>query len=138
MTPDTTLDPFTLGQTLRAARNRCGYSQQYVADQCDFARTTVVAMEAGQRRITVQELTKLAAVYGVELGSLAADCHRSQLDARLNSLPEIHKRVLLRLVELRPDVLFFSPEQTQEVVASLLIHTLIALEEEAEAARSKA
>ena len=58
------IDPVVLGARLQEARKARGVTQQDVADQMGMARTTLVAIEKGERRLTPQELIKLAAFYG--------------------------------------------------------------------------
>jgi len=58
------IDPVILGARLQEARKARGVTQQDVADHMDMARTTLVAIEKGERRLTPQELIKLAAFYG--------------------------------------------------------------------------
>ena len=56
-------DPKILGGRLQEARKACGFTQQAVADHLGMARTTLVAIEKGERRVTPDELIKLAAFY---------------------------------------------------------------------------
>lgn len=58
------IDPKILGGRLQEARKSRGLTQQSVADEMEVARTTVVAIEKGERRLTPHELIKLAALYG--------------------------------------------------------------------------
>lgn len=58
------LDPRELGRNLKIAREQCGLRQVDAAKIIDVARTTVTAIEQGQRRIRPDELTKLARAYG--------------------------------------------------------------------------
>ncbi len=58
------IDPKALGARLQEARKARGFTQQAVADEMEMARTTLVAIEKGERRVTPQELMKLAALYG--------------------------------------------------------------------------
>jgi Zn-dependent peptidase ImmA (M78 family)/DNA-binding XRE family transcriptional regulator len=58
------IDPKALGARLQEARKARGMTQQAVADRMEMARTTLVAIEKGERRVTPEELIKLAAVYG--------------------------------------------------------------------------
>jgi len=58
------IDPVILGARLQESRKACGMTQRDVADHMDMARTTLVAIEKGERRLTSQELIKLAAFYG--------------------------------------------------------------------------
>lgn len=57
------LDPRVLGQRLQEARRAAGLTQQAVADQMGFARTTLVAIEKGERKVTPSELVQLARFY---------------------------------------------------------------------------
>ena len=56
--------PGILGQGLQKARRARGLTQQEVADSLELARTTVTALEKGERRIRPDELISLAGLYG--------------------------------------------------------------------------
>jgi Zn-dependent peptidase ImmA (M78 family)/transcriptional regulator with XRE-family HTH domain len=58
------IDPKILGPRLQDARRSCGFTQQAVAEELDVARTTLVAIEKGERRLTPHELIALAKLYG--------------------------------------------------------------------------
>ena len=58
------VDPKTLGARLQEARKVRGFTQQAVADEMNMARTTLVAIEKGERRVAPEELIKLASFYG--------------------------------------------------------------------------
>ena len=58
------VDPRALGQRLRDGRTAKGLTQQDAADHLGIARTTITAIEKGQRRIRPVELIDLAACYG--------------------------------------------------------------------------
>lgn len=58
------LDPKVLGARLQEARKARGLTQQAVADEMGMARTTLVAIEKGERRVSPQELIQLAPLYG--------------------------------------------------------------------------
>jgi transcriptional regulator with XRE-family HTH domain len=58
-----TIDPLVLGTRLQEARKASGFTQQDVADHMKIARTTLVAIEKGERRLTPRELIQLAAFY---------------------------------------------------------------------------
>jgi len=72
MTPDilNTLDPQTLGARLQEARKARGLTQDAVAATMEMARTTIVAIEKGERRLTASEVIKLAALYGLSVSRL--------------------------------------------------------------------
>jgi Zn-dependent peptidase ImmA (M78 family)/DNA-binding XRE family transcriptional regulator len=57
------IDPRTLGTRLQEARKATGLTQQQVADRQQIARTTVVAIEKGERRISSKELIEYARIY---------------------------------------------------------------------------
>lgn len=58
------IDPRVLGGRLQDARKARGLTQQAVADGMEMARTTLVAVEKGERRLSPHELIKLASLYG--------------------------------------------------------------------------
>ena len=61
-------DPKLLGQRLQEARRARGLTQQQVADSMSMARTTVTALEKGDRRIRPDELISLAQLYSRPVG----------------------------------------------------------------------
>ncbi|MBU0557566.1 MAG: helix-turn-helix transcriptional regulator [Alphaproteobacteria bacterium] len=63
----------TLPTRLRAARETAGLSQGQVAKLMNMHRPTVSEMEAGNRRITADELAKLADLYDTKLSWLLGD-----------------------------------------------------------------
>ena len=58
------VDPRVLGRRLQEARRARGLTQQEVAESLELARTTVTALEKGERRIRPDELISLAGLYG--------------------------------------------------------------------------
>lgn len=64
------VDPVTLGARLRCARETAGITQNQAATEISVARTTIVAIEKGERRIKSVELIKLAQLYGESVGRL--------------------------------------------------------------------
>src|SRR3546814_7465348 len=58
---------------LRAAREAAGLSQGQVAKLMNMHRPTISEMEAGNRRITADELAKLADLYDTKLSWLLGD-----------------------------------------------------------------
>ena len=59
-----------LGANLRRAREARGMTQAEVAEQLGVARTTLVAIEQGSRRVRPEELVELASIYGREVSEL--------------------------------------------------------------------
>jgi Zn-dependent peptidase ImmA (M78 family)/DNA-binding XRE family transcriptional regulator len=58
------IDPRRLGDLLQQARKKMGMTQADAARVIDAARTTLVAIEKGERRLKPNELIKLARAYG--------------------------------------------------------------------------
>lgn len=65
-----TAAPTDAGDRLRKARGNANFTQQEAADNIGIARTTLVAIENGLRRIRIDELRRLAKLYGVSVNSL--------------------------------------------------------------------
>jgi Zn-dependent peptidase ImmA (M78 family)/DNA-binding XRE family transcriptional regulator len=57
------IDPQHLGERLQLARKAKSLTQEAVAEHLDVARTTLVAIEKGERRIRPSELFQLAELY---------------------------------------------------------------------------
>jgi Zn-dependent peptidase ImmA (M78 family) len=62
--------PDELGERLRIAREAARVTQADAAEAIKVARTTLVAMEQGQRRVRIDELQKLALFYNVSVNAL--------------------------------------------------------------------
>lgn len=65
--PDNNID---VGERLRAARENAEWTQAEAAKQIGVARTTLVAIEKGQRKARLNELHELAHLYEISLNSL--------------------------------------------------------------------
>jgi len=97
---------------LRVAREIAGLSQGQVGKLMKVHRPTISEAEAGRRRVSAEELARLATIYGVTVGWLTGEepetatprDARIQLAAReLSKLkPEDLDRVLKLLAALRP------------------------------------
>ena len=107
---ESTVDRATLASRLRLARERAGLSQGQVAKILGLHRPSISEIEAGRRRVSGEELARLADIYEVEVGWLTGpstgdspDWDRVQLAAReLAKLkPEDLKRVEKLLASLR-------------------------------------
>jgi Zn-dependent peptidase ImmA (M78 family)/DNA-binding XRE family transcriptional regulator len=64
------IDPVAVGVRLTDARRARGMTQQQVADALGVARTTVTAMEKGDRRPRADELVRLAGLFGRHVSDL--------------------------------------------------------------------
>jgi len=58
------IDMRQLGKELQEARKNCGMTQEAAAEVLGVARTTITAIEKGERRIKAGELIRLARAYG--------------------------------------------------------------------------
>ena len=67
------IDATKVGERLRLARSNAGLNQEDAARELGVARTTIVAIEQGQRRVRNDELLKLAEVYSVSVNDLLRD-----------------------------------------------------------------
>lgn len=68
--PLDSLDPRALGGRLREARNAGGWTQEQAAEAIGASRTTMTAIEKGERTIRPKELVQLAKLYGRKMSSL--------------------------------------------------------------------
>jgi Zn-dependent peptidase ImmA (M78 family)/DNA-binding XRE family transcriptional regulator len=59
-----------IGDRLRKARENANLTQADAAEAIGIARTTLIAIEQGQRRIRIEEAQRLAKVYGISLNAL--------------------------------------------------------------------
>ena len=73
MATDAGLLPGTLGARLRRARELQRMTQAVAAERLDLSRTTLVAIEAGKRGVSNQEVRKFAELYGAAESELLND-----------------------------------------------------------------
>src|SRR5271166_3895201 len=66
------LAPTELGERLRGARSGANLTQDAAAASLGMARTTLVAIEKGQRSVRPEELMAFARLYGVSAGKLTS------------------------------------------------------------------
>ena len=64
------MSPEDVGERLRIAREKANLTQEDAAKAIDVARTTLVAIEQGQRRARIGEVQKLAKAYGTSVNAL--------------------------------------------------------------------
>jgi transcriptional regulator with XRE-family HTH domain len=100
-----------IAERIREARKQAGLSQGQVAKLMDLHRPSVSEIEAGNRRVSAEELMKLAELFDVSVAWLVGDAPESvetndprvQLAAReLKKLkPEDLERLLRLLASMR-------------------------------------
>lgn len=64
------MNPLEVGERLRRAREAAGMSQANAAAVINIARTTLVAIEKGERRIRIHELQQLAKLYNTSINAI--------------------------------------------------------------------
>ncbi|MGC1862523.1 MAG: XRE family transcriptional regulator [Methylocystis sp.] len=83
------LSPVVLGERLKVARETANLKQETGAKAAGIARTTLIAIEKGQRPVRVEELQALARCYGVSVNSLLRrESVHVDLVPRFRSLPD--------------------------------------------------
>jgi len=102
-----------IADRLREARRLAGLSQGQAAQRMNMHRPTVSEIEAGNRRVSAEELSRFATLYEVSTsyltgespGAMALDDPRLQLAAReLRKLPpESLNKLLQALAAMRTD-----------------------------------
>lgn len=95
------LIPEEVGSRLRDAREMKRITQAYAAKQVGVARTTLVAIEKGERRPRTEELQKLACLYGTTLNSLLRrESVHVDLLPRFRKLPSSKDKSAMSAAEL--------------------------------------
>ena len=64
------IDPRVLGRRIQEARKARGLTQQQMADALSLARTTVTALEKGERRVRPDEIISMAGLFGRTVSDL--------------------------------------------------------------------
>ena len=98
---------------LKEARKLAGLSQSQVANMLGLQRPSVSEIEAGRRKVSAQEITKLADIYDVDAGWLMgarsdeADVNQIRVELAARELSKLKgedlDRLLKLLVTLRSD-----------------------------------
>lgn len=89
ITPTDKLSPVEIGARLKTARETANVTQDASAKAAGIARTTLVAIEKGQRGARIDELQALSHCYGVSVNSLLRrESVHVDLIPRFRSLPE--------------------------------------------------
>ena len=69
----------TIAQRLRLAREMAGLTQGQVAKKMGLHRPTITEIEAGRRKVSADELSSLAELYGVSVSWLVEEQPESSL-----------------------------------------------------------
>lgn len=94
----------TVASRLRIAREQAGLSQGQVARMLGMHRPSVTEMEAGRRRVTAEELTSLARIYGVSVAWLTNteddDTQLARIELAARKLAQLKPEDLDRVLDL--------------------------------------
>jgi len=94
-----------VGERLRIARESAGITQAEAAAAIDVARTTLVAIEQGQRRVRMNEMQQLARLYGTTINALLRqEAVHVDLTPRFRRLPESADNATVAAVQLMSDL----------------------------------
>ena len=91
-------------ERLKQVRKRLKLSQEFVATRLGMTRTTMVAIEAGTRKVTADELTKFSELYGVttdELlyGNVSEENEIRAFARTFSELSDIDKKEIMNLIK---------------------------------------
>ena len=95
-----------IAERLREARKLAGLSQGHVAKILNLHRPSVSEMEAGNRRVSADELAHLAKIYDVSAAWLLGDApdtvdgHDPRLELAARELTKLNPEDLERLLKL--------------------------------------
>jgi Zn-dependent peptidase ImmA (M78 family)/DNA-binding XRE family transcriptional regulator len=82
--------PKDIGERLRAARSNAGLTQQRAADDLKLARTTLIAIEKGERRVRADEFRAMVALYGISVNTFfQSECAAVEFVPRFRALPGV-------------------------------------------------
>ena len=105
MNPLDKIDPKELGERLRTARVRAGLRQADAAARLDLVRTTLVAIEKGQRRVKSHELRELVSLYGSSVNALLRPTAvHVDLTPRFRAMPEAAEATTVEAAQLLTDL----------------------------------
>jgi transcriptional regulator with XRE-family HTH domain len=125
-----------LGHVIRQAREHTGYTQEYVSSAIGIHRTSLVAIEQGNRKVSTEELMQLASVLHCDLKVLLNEYEACVTDETLKvellALTAEQKRVLSHLLTIEPTPtirnlvkLLSIPREELANVASAIIRVLV-------------
>lgn len=80
-----------IGSRLRMARELAGLSQAQVAKMLSLHRPSISEIEAGRRKVSAEELTKLADIYDVDISFLTGTESRKESEVAKLAAREFEK-----------------------------------------------
>ncbi len=95
-----------MNERLKQARKFLKLSQEFVARQMNLSRPTISAIEAGQRKVTAEELAGFSRLYGVSVDELihgkAFENVETEMFARaFSELSDIDKKEIMNLIDFK-------------------------------------
>ena len=95
-----------MNERLKQVRKSLKLSQEFVATQLGMTRTTIVAIEAGTRKVTTDEITKFSELYGVTIDELLYGNVSEENEVRafartFSELSDIDKKEIMNLINFK-------------------------------------
>lgn len=95
-----------MNERLKQVRKSLKLSQEFVAEQLGMARTTIVAIEAGTRKVTTDELKEFSELYGVTIdellyGNVSEENEIKAFARTFSELSEIDKKEIMNLINFK-------------------------------------
>ena len=95
-----------MNERLKQVRKSLKLSQEFVATQLGMTRTTIVAIEAGTRKVSTDELTKFSELYGVTTDELLYGDVSEENEVRafartFSELSDIDKKEIMNLINFK-------------------------------------
>ena len=93
-------------ERLKAARKYLKLSQEFVARQMNLSRPTISAIEAGQRKVSAEELDRFSKLYGVSVDELMYGKTSEQAETVMfarafSELSDFDKREIMHLIDFK-------------------------------------
>lgn len=96
----------TIFERLKGYRKALGLSQDYVAKQIGVSRTTITAIECGERNVLASEVDMFARIYGVTVDEILHET--KPVDAEVNmfarafsTLSDNDKKEIMNLIDFK-------------------------------------
>jgi transcriptional regulator with XRE-family HTH domain len=95
-----------MNERLKQARKALKLSQEFVAKQMELPRTTIVAIEAGNRKVSAEELAKFSELYGVNIdelmyGIVSEDTEIKAFARTFSELSDVDKKEIINLMNFK-------------------------------------
>jgi transcriptional regulator with XRE-family HTH domain len=95
-----------MNERLKQARKYLNLSQEFVARQMNLSRPTISAIEAGQRKVSAEELDRFSKLYGVSTEELmhgkVSDTTETEMFTRaFSELSDIDKKEIMNLIDFK-------------------------------------